>query len=124
MTPSPSSPPGDLSSHLLQISHSLGVLQGKMDSVLNDLSAERRARETMATKLETEIKAVAAEAKTRADETAAEAKRQREEHAEQLKAVGAEVHQIKSRLWYASGIAAAILWIVANVIPHAITLLR
>jgi hypothetical protein len=114
MSSSPSSPHAvDLGREILTLIATVnrldGQIQAQMSNIAAAMVAEREARAVMETHLREDL----ARHKTEADARA-------EGLQKAIDRMAAETHQIKTRIWFASGIAAAVLWIVSNILPAAV----
>jgi uncharacterized lipoprotein YmbA len=116
MSSSPSSPHAvDLGREILTLIATVnrldGQIQAQMSNIAAAMVAEREARAVMEAHLREDL----ARHKTEADARA-------EVLQKAIDRMAAETHQIKTRIWFASGIAAAVLWIASNILPAAIGL--
>ena len=87
-----------------------GQIQAQFSNITAGMAAEREARAVMEARLREDLAKHKAEAEARADALQKTVER-----------MAGETYQIKTRIWFASGIAAAVLWIASNVLPSFIT---
>lgn len=86
-----------------------GQIQAQMSNITAGMAAEREARAVMEARLREDL----AKHKSEAEARAADLQRT-------VERMASETHQIKTRIWFASGIAAAVLWIASNLLPTLI----
>ena len=87
-----------------------GQIQAQFSNITAAMAAEREARAVMEARLREDLAKHKAEAEARADALQKTVER-----------MAGETHQIKTRIWFASGVAAAVLWIASNALPSLIT---
>ena len=87
-----------------------GQIQAQFSNITAAMAAEREARAVMEARLREDLAKHKAEAEARADALQKTVER-----------MAGETHQIKTRIWFASGVAAAVLWIASNMLPSFIT---
>jgi hypothetical protein len=86
-----------------------GQIQAQMSNIAAAMVAEREARAVMEAHLREDLARHKTEADARTDNLQ-----------KTIERMAVETHQIKTRIWFASGIAAAVLWIASNILPTAI----
>ena len=87
-----------------------GQIQAQFSNITAGMAAEREARALMEARLRKDLAKNKAEADARATEMQKTVER-----------MVLETHQIRTRIWFASGVAAAVLWIASNILPFLIT---
>jgi hypothetical protein len=86
-----------------------GQIQAQMSNIAAAMVAEREARAVMEAHLREDLARHKTEADARTDGLQ-----------KAIDRMAVETHQIKTRIWFASGIAAAVLWVTSNVLPTVI----
>lgn len=86
-----------------------GQIQAQMSNLAAGMAAEREARAIMEARLREDLARNKSESDTRTDVLQ-----------QTIDRMASETHQIKTRIWFASGIAAAVLWIASNLLPTLI----
>jgi hypothetical protein len=113
---SASTPPAnlDLGREILTLIATVNRLDGQIQAQMANLTAghaaEREARAIMEARLREDLAKSKTEAEARADALQ-----------KAVEMMASETHQLKTRIWFASGIAAAVLWIASNILPSLIT---
>jgi len=87
-----------------------GQIQAQFSNIMAGIAAEREARAVMESRFREDLAKSKTEAEARADALQKDVER-----------IASETHQMKIRVWFASGVAAAVLWIASNILPSLIT---